>query len=337
MNFINYASTMVVLIFVGILYDRYKKKYDLDGEEKQYHLIREYLLQDSSLATTKKPLLWIHVDHSRNARNWLDFNSRNTDDLNQPYQYLSVASITNHCGNSFNVVIIDDNSFGKIIPGWVHDMSAIPDPIKSNFRQLALCKALYYYGGLLLPSSFVCGRDLIQLYERNISNPDIFFGEFINNNITRQYGITDFFPTTKLMGCKRESSCMNALITYIEGLISTDYTDEHIFEGFIARKCYQYITEHKANKLCGGLLGVKSKKGKPILIEELLGNTFVDFVPGCYGLYIPSEEILRRTKYEWFARMNMEQVLKSETVLGKILLTNIMPSDNSANKVPLLL
>jgi hypothetical protein len=337
MDFINYASTMVILIFIGILYDRYKRKYDLDDEDKQYKLIREYLLQDSSLATTKKPLLWIHVEHNKNARKWLDFYSRSTDDLNQPYQHLSVASIINHCGESFNIVIIDDNTFGKIIPGWVHDMSSIPDPIKSNLRQLALCKALYYYGGLLVPSSFVCGRDLIQLYERNTKSPDIFFGEFINTNITRQYGITDFFPTNKFMGCKRESECMKSLVTYVEGLISRDYTDEHNFEGAIARKCYQYISENKANKICGGLLGVKSKKGKPIVIDELLGNTFVDFVPGCYGLYIPYDDILKRTKYEWFARMDMEQVLRSETVLGKILLTNVMPSDNSANKVPLIL
>jgi len=84
-------------------------------------------------------------------------------------------------------------------------------------------------------------------------------------------------------------------------------------------------------------LGVKSNRGKPIVIEELLGNTFVGFVPGCYGLYIPSEDILKRTKYEWFARMNMEQVLRSETVLGKIMLTNVIPIDNSANKLPLTL
>jgi len=216
-------------------------------------------------------------------------------------------------------------------------MSMLPDPIKSSFRQLALCKALYYYGGLLLPSSFVCGRDLLQLYDSNLKNQNLFFGELVNNNITRQYGITDFFPSIKLMGAKRESNTLKDLTVYIEALISGDYTDEHNFEGSIARKCYQYILENKAGKICGGLLGVKSKKSKPIALEELMGNTFLDFMPGCYGLYIPSDQILKRSKYEWFARMSTEQVLRSETVIGKVLLTNVIPSEHIENKIPLTL
>jgi len=41
-----------------------------------------------------------------------------------------------------------------------------------------------------------------------------------------------------------------------------------------------------------------------------------------YGVYVPSCEILKRSKFEWFARLSVKQVLESDTIVGKLLLTN---------------
>jgi len=322
MDFSKYIFTLVILVASGILYDKYKIKNKIDDDVENYELIKKYLLNDSSLANAKKPILWIHLDYVDNARHWYSFGSRTSNDLNQPYLYLSIGSIINHCGKSFNVVLIDDNTFNKILPGWTHDMSHLPNPIRCHFRELALSRILYNYGGMVVPPSFICMKNLIDLYYDGVDNMGMFVGEFLNRNVTSQYGISNFYTSTKLMGCVKENETMLDLNKHIEILISSNYTDEMEFQSKINSVCNKYVIEHKANLIKGCELGVKTSDGEPIVIDDLLGNTFINFKKNIYGVYIPADEILKRTKFEWFARMSVPQVLESDTIVGKLLLTN---------------
>lgn len=322
MDFVKYIITLIILIAVGILYDKYKIKNKIDEDVDNYELIKKYLLNDSSLANAKRPILWVHLDYTENARHWYSFGSRTSTDLNQPYLYLSIASIINHCGNSFNVVLIDDNTFNKIIPGWSYEMNKLPNPIKSHFRQLALSKILYNYGGMLVPASFICMKNLIDLYNDNTEKTNMFVSEVVNRNVTGQYGVSNFYSTNCFMGCVKESKSMLKLIQEVEILLSTDYTDEVAFQGKIASICNKLVLNNEAVLVRGCDIGTKTKRGEPVVIDDLLGNTHIKFKDGLYGVYVPACEILKRTKFEWFARMNIQQVLESDTIVGKLLLTN---------------
>ena len=322
MEILNYIITLIILISVGIVYDKYKIKNKIDEDLDNYELIKKYLLNDSSLANAKKPIMWVHIDYAENARHWDSFGSRKSNDLNQPYLYLSISSIINHCGKSFNIVLIDDNTFNKIIPGWHHEMNKLPNPIKSHFRQLGLSQLLYNYGGMLVPSSFICMKNLIDLYDDGIEKTGMFVGEFLNKNITSQYGVSNFYPSTSLMGCKKENASMQEMVKQIEILISTDYTDEMEFQAKINSICNKFLFEHKAELIGGSEIGVKTTRGEPVVIDDLLGNTYIQFKKNIYGVYIPADDILKRSKFEWFARMNIKQVLDSDTIVGKLLLTN---------------
>lgn len=327
-----HITILIVILGVGFLYNRYKEKFEPYDQSKEYNMIKKYLLNISDESDKaylgenkpkKGPLLWVHMDYSINSRNWLDFSSRNTTQFNQPYQYLTISSMVNHCGKNFNIVLIDDNTFNHIIPEWKHDLSSIPDPIKTNMRKLGLCKILYLYGGLLLPSSFLCIKDLYDFYRGYLTKgKDMFVGTFVNTNVTAQYGITDFMPDIRLMGCKRKSESMNALISYIQKIISTDPTNEEVFDGKISRKCFEMIENKKIEGVCPGMLGVKDKDNKPILLDNLMGETFVKVKDCAVGIYIPANEILKRTKYEWFARLNIEQILEGNMAISKYLIVN---------------
>ena len=96
---------------MSIIYSKYQSvEYD-DENMRNYKLVKKYLLNDSSLAQSKKPIIWIHMVYDINARWWPSFSSRNTDNLNQPYQYLTMKSIIDKCGEDFNVCLIDDDTF----------------------------------------------------------------------------------------------------------------------------------------------------------------------------------------------------------------------------------
>lgn len=330
-------ATIIVILGIGFLYNRYKEKFEPYDQSKEYNMIKKYLLniseesENSSLGenqTKNGPLLWVHMDYEINSRNWSDFSSRNSTQFNQPYQYLTISSIVNHCGKSFNIVLIDDNTFNHIIPDWKYDLSNIPDPIKSNMRKLGLCKILYLYGGLLLPSSFLCIKNLYPFYKTYLTKgKDMFVGTFVNTNVTSQYGITDFMPDIRLVGCKRNSEQMNALISYIQKIISTDNTNEEVFDGKISRKCFEMIENKKIESVCPGMLGVKDEHNKPILLDDLMGEKFIKIRDCAVGIYIPSDQILKRTKYEWFARLNIEQVLEGNMAISKYLLVNTFNED----------
>ena len=113
---INLVSLFAILIVLGYLYRRFENKRLQDASQDNYSAIQNYLLDDVTLAKSKKPILWIHVPYEYNSRKWLSFGSRSSFDLNQPYLYLTVKSILRQCDQSFTVCIIDDNSFEKLIP-----------------------------------------------------------------------------------------------------------------------------------------------------------------------------------------------------------------------------
>ena len=57
-----------------------------------------------------------------------------------------------------NICLINDNSFYKLLPDWNIDISKMVDPLKSNMRKFAIAEILYKYGGMHVPSSFICNR-----------------------------------------------------------------------------------------------------------------------------------------------------------------------------------
>jgi hypothetical protein len=319
-QYTHYIYPLTVTIILSFIYNRYKSVEDEDEHEKNYKLVKKYLLNDSSLAQSKKPIIWIHMVYETNARWWPSFFSRNTDNLNQPYQYLTLKSIIDKCGNDFNVCLIDDDTFPNIIPGWSVDLSLVADPIKMKIRQLGLATILHHYGGFLIPSSFLCFQNLAPLYDRLTMGGKMFVGEMVAR--TDVSDKVNFSPSTKFMGCKRGCPMMLNYINYLEINTSSDFTAESHFLGSYGRWCFEKINKGEMNMISADMLGVKDINKKPVTLETLMGNSFLHLSERVQGLYIPADEILKRNAYQWFARLSAKQALESDTTIGKYLLIN---------------
>jgi len=320
MDYIKYGASLIVLLAVGMLYEKYKSYIVDDEDTKHYELVRKYLLNDSSLAKSKRPIIWIHLEYEQNSRNWLSFGSRNSDNLNQPYMHLTIKSIIDKCGDDFNVCLIDDDTFGNILPGWNVDLHLVADPVRSKLRQLALARVLNSFGGFLVPGSFLCFDNLKQIYKSGVKDDRMFVGELIDRSSTSAN--TTFAPSTKFMGCKKNCSIMKEYIQYLENVNSTDYTDESNFVGCYSRWCNDKIISDEINLITADKLGVKDRLDNPVTVERLIGNSFIDLCENACGLYIPHDEILRRTAVQWFARLSVKQALESDTNIGKFLLSS---------------
>jgi hypothetical protein len=317
-SFTNLFILFFILIVLGFFYKRFEDKRMREESGDTYEAIQKYLLDDVTLGKSKKPILWIHVPYEYNSRNWLSFGSRSSFDLNQPYLYLTVRSILKQCDDSFTVCIIDDASFKRLIPGWNINMTTISDPILSNMRMMGLMKLLYIYGGLVCPISFVCLKNLHGLYEKGIRGEKMFVCETVDRNSTSTD--VDFFPNFSFCGAPKECETVRELCSFIERTSSHDYTAETKFLGNYDKWCKQRIENGTMNMIEGVEIGTKTIDERPIILDDLMSNHYLDLYQGTYGILIPADEILNRRKYEWFARMSQKQVMESDTIIGNYLL-----------------
>ena len=317
-SFTNLFILFFILIVLGVLYKRFEDKMSREESSDIYESIQKYLLDDETLGKSKKPILWIHVPYEYNSRNWLSFGSRSSFDLNQPYLYLTVRSIIKNCDKSFTICIIDDTSFKRLIPGWNINMTSISDPILSNMRMLGMMKLLYIYGGMHCPISFLCLKDLNELYVKGTRGEKMFVCETVDRNVTSTD--VDFYPNLSFCGAPKDCETVRELCNFIQRTASHDYTADTKFLGEFDKWSKERIHSGKINMIEGVEIGTKTVDEKQIIVDDLMSNNYLDLYQGTYGILIPSEEILSRNKFEWFARLSPKQVMESDTIIGNYIL-----------------
>jgi len=320
-------SLIVVASYVG---KRFQQSFSVENND-DHEMIRKYLLNDSPLIGKNKPKIWIHSKYEINARDWLSFQSRNNTNLNQPYLHLTIKSIIEHCGNDFHVCLIDDKSFSKLLPNWDADISNMAEPFKSRFREQALLELIYVYGGMIVPNSFVCSRNLTGLYEEGIQDKTPFVCERINrtNNIVEQKKKLLFIPDTYFMGSTKFNETVRELIEYLKKRNrNIHFQNETEILGNTEQWLIQAIKQQKINLISGEKIGIKTKKRTQILLEDLLEEKYLDLDRNVYGIYIPDDELLQRTKYQWFTVMSQEDLLNSKLAVVRYLKASMVDANS---------
>lgn len=315
---IKYMSFFVIMLVLGMLYERYERKFNASDASREHDLIQKYLLNGGT-GLVGKPILWIHIKHSVNQRWWPSFHSRNTRRLNQPYILSCIKSAVRHCSESFNICLIDDNSFGKLIPGWKINLEKLADPIKCHVRTLALSKLLYYFGGMLLPSSTAVMKDLKPMHDIALASRECFTAETVNRAVTAES--MELFPDVSFLGCKRHSPVMKRIISFLKTLNSTDYTSESDFLGQANRYLYKECKDKQMTLVGGATIGTRTASGTPVMLEDLMGNSFMELDDEkLVALYIPAREVLNRKRWQWFARLSEIQLRDCNNMAAKYLL-----------------
>ena len=318
------------IIIVAMLSQRYydvKERREGSGNKQHIH---QYLLDDMTLGKNNKPMLWIYIPYELNARNWVDFQSRTTRGLNQPYLYLTMQTIIEQCDESFNICIFDDSAFQKLIPNWEINVKLIADPLLTHVRQLAFAKLIHLYGGMIVPISFLCLKDLSGIYERGTHRNKMFLCEKQNSNITAS--AYHFYPDLYFMGAPKNNEMVEQLIHFMERRMSVDNTAQLDFLGEFNRWCNTRIYQDKTINLIDGKdVGIKTINNENVLVEHLLGEAPIQLAGGVSGIYIPADIILKRNKYEWFARLSVKQVLETNVAIVKYFNSFYFNTDTPVN------
>jgi hypothetical protein len=64
---------------------------------------------------------------------------------------------------------------------------------------------------------------------------------------------------------------------------------------------------------------------EPVTVDTLLSEDYIYFYPKMYGIWIPAELILKRRKFEWFARMSVNQIFQGNFILAKYIVLATAP------------
>ena len=125
----------------------------------------------------------------------------------------------------------------------------------------------------------------------------------------------------KLLGRKKQTQTIRALVKYLEQIMLGDYTNEIDFLGQADRWLFEKCQNKKMGLVQGGYIGTRTIHDKPVIVEDLLGESYIPYDEDkLCAIYIPGDEILKRTKYEWFTRMSIKQVLTSGVQISKYIL-----------------
>jgi hypothetical protein len=324
----NYLMMFGVVVVCSYVANRFNQSFQ---NKDEYDLIKKYLLNDSPLYGFNRPKIWIHSKYEVNARSWKDFHSRNTTDLNQPYIHLTIKTIINHCGNDFNICLIDDETFSKLIPNWDIDVANVAEPMKSHYRELGMIQLLYYYGGMIVPNSTVCLKNLKHFYLENTQGNQAFVCENINRNVNllKQKQKLLFTPDTSFMGAPKNNETIREMVEFLKRKNNNPhFSNETDFLGESSQWCIEMIQKQRMNLVLGQKIGVKTQNRKAILLEDLMEEDYLDLDTDTVAIYIPREEILNRPKYQWFAVMKGEEILKSNLIVAKYLQASIVDSTN---------
>jgi hypothetical protein len=331
-NVLFYVVGAAVIITGSYLATQYKKTLEPDDE---YDLIKKYLLNDSPLYGYNRPKIWIHSKYEINSRKWKDFYSRNTTDLNQPYIHLTIKTIINHCGSDFNVCLIDDETFSKLIPSWDVDLTGMAEPMKSHFRQLGLAQLVYYYGGMVVPNSFCCTKSLSEFYKEGTAGNRPFFCEAINRTVDNMHQKRKylFLPDMYFMGALKNNDEILELVEYLKKICKDPHFSSQVdFRGDVSNWLLDAHRGQKINLIGGEAIGVKTADRKQIVLDNLMEEDFLNVHDSLVGIYIPEDEILTRPKFQWFAVMPSEKILQTKCIISKYLMASIVDSTSEYYK-----
>lgn len=317
-----YFLIFIVILIISTFGKKLSEKFERSEIDEEYELIRKYLLNDSSLVH-KKPKLWIHSNYINRSKVCKPNDASSLSELEHPYINLMVETIVEHCHNDFDICLIDDDSFSKLIPSWSHKINDLPDPHKKNCRDLGMATILYIYGGIIVPNSFLCLKNLKGLYD---TTPKPFVGEFVNNKemTVKNNKRILFIPDTILIGAKKEDIVIKEMVEYYTTIVNDEhFSSERDFKGKSNAWILNLVKLNRINLIDGKYIGTKTINDKPLILENLMDNTLLPLNMGCFGIFVPHDELLKRIQYKWFSLASYEEVIKSKTSIAKYLTKSV--------------
>ena len=127
-----------------------------------------------------------------------------------------------------------------------------------------------------------------------------------------------FMPSCEFIGSTKENPVLLNVINDLETIFENGhYTLEYEFKGTVSCMLHKLSNSKSMDIIDGRYIGVKDTDNKPILLDDLMAESYLNIDEKAYGILIPKCELLKRTKYQWFAVATPEQIYDATCILTK--------------------
>ena len=129
------------------------------------------------------------------------------------------------------------------------------------------------------------------------------------------------------------TTTMKEMVEYLKKLNrNPHFSNETDFVGDVSEWLLENVDQQRIVLIGGEVVGVKTEDRKVILLDNLMEEEFLKISSSSVGIYIPADEILRRPKFQWFAVMPADEVLKTNMIVSKYLQASIVDTTNEYSK-----
>ncbi len=300
----------IIVLFSILIYKYYNIKYNNKVIEfkKENIDIDVYFFSELYLKQSKNRKIWIHIPFEKNSREWESFGSRTTTKLNLAYMSLCIKSIIDWCGQDYDIIIYDDTNISSILPDTKIDLLKLSGSLLYKYRELCKMQILYKYGGIIVPPSLFLRKNI-----KEIDDPNVWYvSETINDN---NVSFSNLSYSTQLMGSNENNEELKKYIEIYSNELKEDFVESNNFS-------MNYFKQNNIPYIDGKLIGTKNRYNNKILLEDLMSNKKIILDKQHVGLYIPHEQLIKRTKYNWYCRLSEEEVLQCQVFISYYMLSS---------------
>ena len=304
---VRYILFIIFMLFLAVIYKKYDLKNKLNDKASEYDLIQKYFFNkndDFPEISKDKNIIWIYIENEKDSKK-----------AHCPYILWCIESIINNSGNDFKIILIDTDSFKRLLPDWDINFDIISNPIKENFINLGILKILYKYGGIKLPNSCILLKNLSKIYNYSLSENDSFCVEENNKSLYNEF--ENYVPGLNIYGCKKNSEVINNLIKYYENIILKDNTNNFKITGQIHKKLDFYCKNKKMNLVNGKFFGIKDEDNTPVNVDRLMSSKYINFTKKMVLLYIPNDDLKKINKYNWITKISQTDLRQCNNIICK--------------------
>ena len=138
-----------------------------------------------------------------------------------------------------------------------------------------------------------------------------------------------YVPNVLFIGCKKNNPGVKNLMTYIETIRENDYYKLLYLFKNINKRLIDLTNSKEITLLEGKLNGIKTKDNENVYINHLVEDSHIKLSKNAIGLYIPKEDLEERTHYNWITYLSKNELLNSNTFMGKLFNKHFNLSDNN--------
>ena len=307
---------IIILIILVIRLNRTESVFKEEKKTLEYktNLMDYYFKNYINLNHITNQKIFIHIPYEKNERNWINFGSRSSKELNNDLIVLSIRSIIETCGEQYTIVLYDNTCVGELIQEInEEDLCNIKHPEMLSGIDLkqweSYCKAkiLYKYGGIVMNPYFIfkhCPND-------ELFCPELFTITHLTNegfNVSNQ----TIIPTScYLMSAPKNNSDVEIYIKYLQYLCTNHYTIDHkkfdkSFESLYALNSYD-----------PKLIGCLDKNNNIIYTNDIMSDKMIELNYNHFCLFINMDIIKKNRNFNWILKLNENEIKESKTFIGK--------------------